>query len=334
MIAEPDLDLLPDDVVRILAQRAIDGEYPYWNCQVTGPLILRSSLRLFRCTVAGRESALALKFCLDGNGRPDRDMARTQFTALQRVAAHAALSRAPARVARAVDLIDEHACVVMEWVEGRSVAAMLVSPMISEAEIEFGSRSAGAWLKSFHAMHRLAERPTDCGGMLARLDHELRDTPKLRANQSFAKGDDILRRTAVRIASLPLPVAHHHGDFKAENLILSGGELVGLDISADWEDSISLDLAKFIGDIGFRSWRPSGWLLRRRGDAIVSSFLAGYGFRLEWQAPLHWAQLHGLLRFWIEVERAPSLPIRETYERYRFEQIVIGIADSLAAGTR
>ena len=324
-------DLMPEGVVGILAGQVIDGAMPFRDCRVTGPLGISRVSRLFRCTASGYAGPLAVKFCLARDGRPDVKLARMQYAALKWLDAQAQSGPAPVKMVRALHLIEEHACLVMEWVEGRSVAAVLASPMTSAAEIAFWSEKAGAWLKSFHDMRRISARPTDTKALIYSIDEDLPQAPDLRANRSFAHGDSVLRETAALVGSIAVPYAIHHGDFKAENLMISSGDLVGLDISNDCNEAVTIDLAKFIRDIGFRSWRPSGWMLGWRYDDIVWHFLAGYaqGRALDLELPLLWARLQGLLRFWAELEIAPSDPIRESYGRYRFEQIITQVADEL-----
>lgn len=327
-------DLRPEDVTRLLAGRRL-GDVPLNNCRVVGPVRVSRTSRLFRCTGDELAGAVALKFCLTADGKPDFATAQSQYTALERIAGLASRSAASVRVVRALGLIEEHACLAMEWIEGRSVAAALAGPMIAETEIRTGSKAVGCWLRGFHAMHRLADRPMSCAVMLANLELQTPPAQALASNRHFARGQAALERTAPTIAAIPVPIAHHHGDFKAENLMMTGEGLIGLDIAAHWDDAVTLDLAKFIRDLTFGAWRPSGWLLGRRHRLIADTFLDGYGAtgHPTWQAPLHWAQLHGLLRFWIERASAPADKIRGSYVRHRFEQCVTASSDALLAVT-
>ncbi|MGH6968141.1 MAG: phosphotransferase [Stellaceae bacterium] len=332
MTTETVVALLPEDVARILAGRRI-GEVPIDGCRVVGPVRVSPASRLFRCTGGEIAGAVALKFCLTEDGSRDFATAQRQFAALERITGLATRSAAPVRVVRALDLIEEHACLAMEWIEGRSVASVLAGPMTAEAEILAWSNAAGRWLHGFHAMHRLADRPMSCAVMLANLEPHAPRGRALASNRHFACAQAALARTATAIAAIPLPIAHHHGDFKAENLMMTDDGLVGLDIAAHWDDVVMLDLAKFIRDLIFRAWRPSGWLLGWRHAAIADAFLDGYGATRQpaWRGPLLWAQLHGLLRFWIKFASAPPGPIRESYERYRFEHCVAAAYDALLA---
>jgi len=327
-------ELLPEDVLRMLTGRRI-GEALLDGCRVIGPVRVGAASQLFRCTAPEIAGALALKFCLTADGRRDFDTARRQFAALERIAGLAARSAAPVRVVRALGLIDAYACLVMEWIDGRSVASVLAGPLTAETEVRAWASAAGRWLHGFHAMHRLADRPMSCAVMLANLELRAPSADALRSNRSFADGHAALARTAAQVASIAVPIAHHHGDFKAENLMMTDDGLVGLDIAAHWDDAVTLDLAKFIRDLTFRSWRPTGWMLGRRHGIIVDAFLDGYGAAgRPWsRGPLLWAQLHGLLRFWIELVSAPADPIRDSYERYRFEQCVASASDALVAAT-
>lgn len=327
-------ELSPDDVLRILAGRRI-GEAPLDDCRVEGPVRVSPTSRLFRCTGMEFPDGIALKFCLTADGRGDFDTAQRQFAALERIAGLAARSAASVRVVRALGLIEERACLIMEWIEGRSVASVLGGPMTGEAEVKAWSHAAGRWLHGFHAMHRLADRPMSCAVMLANLAMRAPAAQALQSNRSFAQARAALERTAALIAAIAVPFAHHHGDFKAENLMMTDDGLVGLDIAAHWDDAVTLDLAKFVRDLTFRSWRPTGWMLGRRRAAVVTAFLDGYGFAgtPARRGPLLWAELHGLLRFWIEHVSAPPNPIRDTYERYRFEQCAAAATEALAAAT-
>jgi hypothetical protein len=327
ILAEP----MPDAVIRLLAGRVIDGAKIH-ECRVTGPLGVSRMSRLFRCVAAGRPTPLAIKFCLTRDGRPDIDLARKQYAALEWLGAQVQPGPASARMVRVLDLIEDHACLVMEWVEGRPVAAVLASPMTSEAEIGFWSGESGKWLRNFHGLRKMAPRPTDIKTLIGLIDKDLPKAKGLAVKPSFAHGDHVLRQAAARVGSIAVPCAIHHGDFKAENLMISDGTLVGLDISNDWNNVVTLDIAKFVRDVGFRSWRPTGWMLGWRHDDIVHHFLAGYaqGEALDLALPLCWARLHGLLRFWIDMENTPPDPIRESYGRYRFEQIVTQVADELS----
>jgi len=335
MTAKVAAELLPEDVLRILAGRRI-GEAPLDGCRVIGPARVSAASQLFRCTAPEIAGALALKFCLTADGRRDHETAQNQFAALERIAGLAARSTAPVRVVRALAMIDEYACLVMEWIDGRSVASVLAGPLTADTEIRAWANAAGRWLHGFHAMHRLADGPMSCAVMLANLERNAPSARALQSNRSFADGRAALERTATQIASIAVPIAHHHGDFKAENLMMTDDGLVGLDIAAHWDDAVTLDVAKFIRDLTFGSWRPTGWMLGRRHRVIVDAFLDGYAAAgRRWsQGPLLWAQLHGLLRFWIDLVSAPSNPIRDSYEGYRFEQCVASATEALVVAIR
>lgn len=327
---------MPAAIARWLAAQVIDGERPFRDCRVTGPLVLRPLSRLFRCTAPGFAAPLALKFCLTPDRRPDIALARRQFEALSWLRDRAEIDPNAVEAVHVRHLLEEQGCLVMDWVEGRSVAALLASPLTIQAEVEYWSGRAGAWLRSFHAMRKLTPRPTKTDAMLGQLSDGLAHAPALARNPCFVHGDDVLRRLAARVASIPVPTSVHHGDFKAENLTIADATLIGLDIASTWDDSVTLDIAKFLRDTAFRSWRPAGWMLGRRFDTIATGFLAGYtnGARLDFDLALAWARLQGVLRFWIELEAAPPDPIRETYERYRFEQIVSEGAGELLRAAR
>lgn len=324
--------LRPEDVLRLMAGRRF-GDITLEGCRVAGPVQSGPRSRLFRCTGGEITGAMALKFCLTADGERDFATALGQYAALERIAGLAARSATSVRIVRPLGLVDEHACLATEWVDGRSVAATLGGSMSDEAEIRNSANAAGRWLHNFHAMHRLADRPMSCAVMLANLEQQTPAVHALALNRHFAAGRAALAQTAAVVADVRVPIAHHHGDFKAENLLITDDGLVGLDITAHWDDAVMLDLAQFLRDLTFCAWRPSGWLLGRRHRLIAEAFLDGYGAggHPAWQSPLRWAQLHGLLRFWIEAAAAPADRIRNSYERYRFEQCVGAATDALLA---
>ena len=324
--------LRPEDVLRLLAGRRF-GDITLEGCRVVGPVQSGPQSRLFRCTGGEIAGAMALKFCLTVDGERDFATALGQHAALERIAGLAARSATPVRIVRPLGLVDEYACLATEWIEGRPVAATLGGSMSGEAEIRDSANAAGRWLRGFHAMHRLADRPLNCAVMLANLEQHKPAAQALASNRHFAAGRAALAQAAPAVAAIPVPIAHHHGDFKAENLMMTDDGLVGFDITAHWDDAVMLDLAQFLRDLTFCAWRPSGWLLGRRHRLIAEAFLDGYGApgHPSWQRPLRWAQLHGLLRFWIEAAAAPADPIRNSHERYRFEQCVAAATDALLA---
>lgn len=324
--------LRPEDVLRLLAGRRF-GDVKLEGCRVVGPIQSGPRSRLFRCTGGELTGAMALKFCLTADGERDFATALGQHAALERIAGLAARSATSVRIVRPLGYVDEYACVATEWIEGRPVMAMLAGSMSSEADIHDSAKAAGHWLRGFHAMHRLADRPMSCVVMLANLDQRKPTAHALASNRHFGAGRAALAQMASAVAAIPVPIAHHHGDFKAENLMMTDDGLVGFDITAHWDDAVMLDLAQFLRDLTFCAWRPSGWLLGRRHRPIAEAFLGGYGAggHPAWQGPLRWAQLHGLLRFWIEAAAAPADPIRNSYERYRFEQCVAAATDALLA---
>lgn len=180
-------DLMPEKVVRMLARRDIGGAFPFRDCRVIGPLGESRVSRLFRCIASGYATPLALKFCLTRDGRPDVKLARMQYDVLTWLHARAQSGPEPIKLVRALHLIEEHACLVMEWVEGRSVAAVLASPMTSTAEIAFWSEMAGAWLKRFHDLRRDEPRPTDTQALIASIDEDLpqaKKSPPTRASST------------------------------------------------------------------------------------------------------------------------------------------------------
>lgn len=311
------------EVCRSLENTPFDGRYPFRRATRLGPIGKTRSSTIFKYTPHGDNHAIALKFCIDPHSRQlaPADACR-QFTALQQVQV-AAMGHPIVRTPRPVLLFEEQACVAMEWIDGLSVAEFLMNRSTSRADIALWSRRAGEWLAAFHQLNSKAFGSADTGLMLTRLDQTIASSSELSDNAVLCGAVGQLRRTASIVRSNLLPVAWRHGDFKAQNLIISNdNSLAALDLDVQDQDVIAADLAKFIDDIELLSWHPSAWRLRRYQHLIIANFLAGYkrDQRLPLLLPLAWLRLYRLAMEWLEFEMAARRSVTQIYQRYCFKR--------------
>ena len=192
---------------------------------------------------------------------------------------------------RAVEYLpwsDPHV-LVMERVRGvglgeiiaRAGRAATVSPRLREA---LGAAElAGAWLAAFHAFPAEAPlEPWDAPARIAAAEANVKALVSLGLSGGLA---DRLLMLADADADAAVdggqPVTIH-GDFKPDNLMLAGEELIGVDMEGYHRGSSLVDLGQFLAALYLaRSgcvWgngRPETW--RRLGAAFLRSYRAGGG---------------------------------------------------------
>ena len=309
-------------VIDYLDHVRLDDHYPFRGRTIIGPLGKTRGSVIFRCMAQENKSALAIKFCVDPVTKlAAPSEARRQFMALQRVRKAADGNRI-VRTPRPVMLLEECACIIMDWIDGLSVADALMSRATSQADVVRWSRQAGAWLAAFHQLNSNSLGSTDTTLMLARLERATIGAGMTSNDPLFHRAVEQLRRTESLVKSVSLPVAWRHGDFKAQNLLIVDGNLLfGLDLDVQDQDVIAADLAKFIDDIELLSWHPRAWRLRRDRNLVIDAFLTGYKWdrHLPLRLPLAWLRLYRLLQEWLEFETTATLSPTHIYKRLCFK---------------
>jgi hypothetical protein len=152
-----------------------------------------------------------------------------------------------ARVAEPICLIPEHAVVVSEWIEGRSVKAWLQDSEASFDGVCKVLAAAGRWLRQFHFVQSLGEAELELQKKLAQLDDLCEAhaaTPWRHALLKWMR--QRLVATSRQFAGEFFRVSDLHGDFKPENLLVEGERLVGIDIGHIYRSCVWNDVAYFL----------------------------------------------------------------------------------------
>jgi hypothetical protein len=157
---------------------------------------------------------------------------------------------------------------------------------------------AGQWLKVFHSAHVLPRGYLDVDEKLALTRHIERD--RSVRDRVFRRAVTVLRRSAGAAAAMPLARSWLHGDFKSDNLMISGSRTVGIDLHLRHENAVVYDLAPFLNYIDLRLCHPSGWKLLHSRERLHATFLNTYFAATPEDVvlPLAWVRLYLLLAEW------------------------------------
>jgi Ser/Thr protein kinase RdoA (MazF antagonist) len=98
-----------------------------------------------------------------------------------------------------------------------------------------------------------------------------------RRSQYFEKGIALLQDMRPRVDALGVPVSWVHGDFKSDNIMMAGSRWVGLDMSANYENTTLLDISHFLNHLELSLLDPRAIRLLPRQQALIDRFKSGYG---------------------------------------------------------
>jgi hypothetical protein len=180
---------------------------------------------------------------------------------------------------RALDYLPDGPAVVMESLPGTPLAARIRRALpwgASRRAAAARCAQAGRWLALYHAATTDASpRPLDGGTKwdfllesLASLGHAGVDPALLRR---LLAG---LRPTAAEAFAWPRPVARLHGDFTADNILVDGARMIGIDVWGTFVNTVDHDLASFLNSLHLLriAWPLPGPSL----DRLERAFLGGY----------------------------------------------------------
>ena len=301
-------------------QLAVEGRGENSSCEVRGPLFERSNSKVFLVRHPGLPGPAAVKLCLRPyTSIPDGSFAREQFDTLHRTRA-AMAGNADFSVPDPYFLDEEHGVLGMEWIAGTEMTAAIFAIRGTVSAAEQLLCRAGQWLRHFHTAGRVSQRCLDTGHRLGQLQFDA-GTSALAGDPVYARAVRQARKMASDVGSVLLDSSWIHGDFKTDNLLVSGGRTVGLDINARFENTLFHDIAPFLNHLDIKLLRPAAWRFVGRRNQLVEAFLAGYGLDRgdAIMRALCWARMVSMLTVWESVaERQRSrLPAMATQWLFR-----------------
>jgi hypothetical protein len=239
----------------------------------------------------------AVKQCLvPQTDIPDALAAQEQYAALERV--HTAFENLDSRyrVPTPLHLSSALAAYAMSWVEGESLSKKLRSPL-ALLEGQAWLRDAGAWLGHFH---NAGPRRCQAVGADERLTDAGNYDPCAVPEKAFSSALRVLNESTPLLKQMVVEVAWLHGDCKADNFILTGQGIYGIDISLCDENPVEYDLAMFFNNLGLLLSGPQYIHVRAMQSRFEQAFWQGYrlfGPPVS-QVYLDWTRLNFLLSQW------------------------------------
>lgn len=286
---------------------------------VGAPIARRYSI-VTRARLEGSQQEVAVKTCLDAStGRPSAAAAAAQFAALQRV--HSGMSGARFTVARPMAVDEGRGALITEWIDGVPLTERLLEGEFSSARLATLCGQAGQWLRAFHDAHPLPRGMID---LESKVDAVRELLPGAAATGAvFARAIDTLLATAQETMSIDLPRSWVCGDFKADNLMVAGERMVGLDIDVRYENVVLHDLASFLNHLALDVLNPRRTVLWLSRQGMSEAFLAGYRYELSPASTraLAWVRLFQLLHLWRQMRGATAGRMRATALRLVFHHV-------------
>jgi tRNA A-37 threonylcarbamoyl transferase component Bud32 len=253
--------------------------------------------RVFYAECTAFPSPMLVKFCLKSRtSQADPDAAQRQYDALLRVSSSMG-NGTPFSVPRPYAVRSELGLLATEWIEGKTMSELLFSWRCPAAQAEELMRRAGRWVRHFHDCHALAPGPLDVGRALPFIaEMETSAVP----DPVFIRAVKWLRESAETAASVNLDRSWIHGDFKTDNLIVSGSRTVGIDIHLRHEGVTIYDLAPFLNELELRLLQPTGWRIAGALARLRTALLKNYNEDAidALALPLRWLQLYMILGRW------------------------------------
>lgn len=324
-------EISADGIRELLTRTLIAGnDESDRQCIVKGPLVSQDKSRIFYAECLNYTTPVAVKCCLKaGTVMADPVDAGQQFHGLQRVFEKMA-GGGEFSVPIPYQLFEREGIYVTEWIPGKNLTDELFSRSCTrEHALDLMTRAAH-WLRCFHAAHRLSSGCLDVEEKLeAVAELEKNNAPTARA---FHRGIDALRSAASAAGKSKLERSWVHGDFKADNLIVSGARVVGIDVYVRHENTVIHDLAPFMNHIdlsyfGPRSWRsPVGSGDLR--DAFLRSYLGAASGVLA--LPLVWLRLYMMLYRWSYLHEK-AMRFRSVLLQYCIQRCVRRLSSDLPA---
>jgi hypothetical protein len=197
--------------------------------------------------------------------------------------------------------METDAALLVEWIQGEKLSDILFGLGCTKGNAYSLVEQAAIWLRSFHAARSLPFGMLDTDLKLHKIEGMYND--RLVNDKTFKRGFSVLTASAKPASEVETPRSCGHGDFTTDNLIMSNGAVVGIDIHDINDGLVIEDIAQFFNqmEIDMRLWKSPQ--LRHHRYALfrifMDTYLAGSGVSLERISfPLTWIRTYTLLKGW------------------------------------
>lgn len=221
----------------------------------------------------------------------------------------------------------QNGCVVMNWVEGVSLLQQMTDWRTPPWRVLGSVRRVGEWLNRFHHARTFEIGHIDTARLSGMVDTafiQARLPPAWLPIVECARR--FLDQHAERVGRVPVQGGWRHGDFKPENVMLSGDRVFGIDIERIGQIECLRDVVNFLFHLDLQLLSPRSLHLLPFRRHIYRSFLKGYaGDKVELgpdNLAGRWLYLQRLLRFWADIEFTKKGTARLWHARYLLRHLI------------
>ena len=209
-------------------------------------------------------------------------------------------------------MIDRGA-VVMEYIEGPSLTEYLLDFKMTVRQKILTLEKAGKWITTVHDHFSSSE------GVIPheKIMNDIRIViGHKKSDHNKEKAFGILNDCQKLLDSISINITRLHGDFKTDNLIVSGNNLVGIDTRLAHTGISFRDIAYFINQLDLLFYQPKGLCLRWfLGSRCHTAFLKGVRdiWLPEQYFALLWMRLASILMVWADLNSTLRKGPRQHY---------------------
>ena len=322
-------DLDAGQVERIVNRVLGGGPNSARHLRVVGPRVSTAFSRIFRGEGDVFPCPVAIKlFRQPQFDITPSDAARTYHLALTQLAALGGDDPAFG-VVRPFGLIEDHALVVAEWIDGPPLSSWLRHA--SRTEARQAVRRAGIWLARLQRASGLIRRPMDVGLGLERLDETMDGASRRTWFAGVFRAAYLLHMTAGKLANDGVLWSPSHGDFKPVNLIVRAGRVFGIDLDLTGMAPTVHDVGHFLNHLRLLCYSPRGLRLVAQMPMLETAFCEGYTVEGALELPpriLAWERLRHAMNLLLR-EREWSRPPRSWLASIALYRLVRQLSDDL-----
>lgn len=226
----------------------------------------------------------------------DTESAPIQYESL--ITAYSAFNSSSLKVPAPHFFIPQYGAYCMDYIEGSNLKS-IVSSAIGSSRIKLKhASSAGRWLKHYHQTFSQGSRAFCFDKNLEELSSNLQVMTENDSAVEFERTiAEWLFRNYKTAQQNPISWGKYHGDYKTDNLIISNGEIYGVDFFVYHDGNQYQDLIQFQNNIVLLQFQSIGLRVGTTSDKLIRAFFEAY-FEDETKIPfnlLAWLHTYRLL---------------------------------------